>query len=124
DKDDNQAIGRSVGVITNKIHAMTDALGNPIEIFMSEGKTHDNKVANLLKNEYNTQVIVDKAYQSNEIRKNIQRISYHTVIPCKSHTQNNIPFYSQLKKESTMSEHFCYNIMYYIRVISGVVITI
>ncbi|MDE4992558.1 IS5/IS1182 family transposase, partial [Francisella tularensis subsp. holarctica] len=29
DKDDNQAIGRSLGGITTKIHAMTDALGNP-----------------------------------------------------------------------------------------------
>ncbi|KFJ73402.1 hypothetical protein DR86_1302 [Francisella tularensis] len=36
DKDDNQAIGRSVGRITTKIHAMTDALGNPIEILLSE----------------------------------------------------------------------------------------
>ncbi|EKM90077.1 transposase [Francisella tularensis subsp. tularensis 80700103] len=31
DKDDNQAIGRSVGGITTKIHAMTDALGNPMK---------------------------------------------------------------------------------------------
>ncbi|KFJ39334.1 putative transposase [Francisella tularensis] len=45
DKDDNQAIGRSVGRITTKIHAMTDALGNPIEILLSEDKTHDSKVA-------------------------------------------------------------------------------
>ncbi|MBK2327333.1 transposase, partial [Francisella tularensis subsp. novicida] len=70
DKDDNQAIGRSVGVITTKIHAMTDALGNPIEILLSEGKTHDSKVAiDLLQNVYNTKVIADRAYHSNEIRQ-------------------------------------------------------
>ncbi|MDE4984554.1 IS5/IS1182 family transposase, partial [Francisella tularensis subsp. holarctica] len=59
DKDDNQAIGRSVGGITSKIHAMTDALGNPLEILFSEGKTHESKVANLIKNLYNTKVIDD-----------------------------------------------------------------
>ncbi len=40
DKDNSQAIGRSVGGVTTKIHAMTDALGNPMEILLSEGKTH------------------------------------------------------------------------------------
>ena len=45
DKNDKQAIGRSVGGVTTKIHAMTDALGNPMKIILSEGKTHDSKVA-------------------------------------------------------------------------------
>ncbi|MDE5028365.1 IS5/IS1182 family transposase, partial [Francisella tularensis subsp. holarctica] len=75
DKDDNQAIGRSVGGINTKIHAMTDSLGNPIEILLSEVKTHDSKVANLLKNVYNTKVISDIAYHSNEISQHIQSIS-------------------------------------------------
>ncbi|QIV95708.1 dTDP-glucose 4,6-dehydratase [Allofrancisella inopinata] len=62
-RDNNQAIGRSVGGLTTKIHAMTDALGNPIEILLSEGKTHDSKVAiALLQNVYNTKVIADRAY--------------------------------------------------------------
>ncbi|MBK2316496.1 transposase, partial [Francisella tularensis] len=67
---------RSVGGITTKIHAITDALGNPIEILLSEGKTHDSKVAiDLLQNIYNTKVIGDRAYHSNEIRQHIQSIS-------------------------------------------------
>ncbi|MBK2357850.1 IS5/IS1182 family transposase, partial [Francisella hispaniensis] len=36
-KNDSQAIGRSVGGITTKIHTMTDALGNPLEVLLSEG---------------------------------------------------------------------------------------
>ncbi|MBK2323790.1 transposase, partial [Francisella tularensis] len=76
DKDDNQAIGRSVGGVTTKIHAITDALGNPIAILLSTGKTHDSKVSiDLLQNIYNTKVIVDRAYHSHEIRQHIQSIS-------------------------------------------------
>ncbi|MDE5022941.1 IS5/IS1182 family transposase, partial [Francisella tularensis subsp. holarctica] len=64
DNDDNKEIGRSVVWITNKIHAMTDDLGNPIEILLSEGTTHDSNVAKLLKNVYNTKVIAVRAYHS------------------------------------------------------------
>ncbi|MBK2357822.1 IS5 family transposase, partial [Francisella hispaniensis] len=75
-KNDSQAIGRSVGGITTKIHTMTDALGNPLEVLLSESKAHDSKVAiDLLQNPYNTKVIADRAYHSNKIRKHIQNIS-------------------------------------------------
>ncbi|AJI52227.1 transposase DDE domain protein [Francisella tularensis subsp. holarctica] len=118
DKDDNQAIGRSVGGITTKIHAMTDALGNPIEILLSEGKTHDSKVANLLKNVYNTKVIADRTYHSNEIRQHIQSISSEAVIPCKSNTLNHIPFDSHVYKERHLIENFFSKIKHFRRVFS------
>ncbi|MDE5032013.1 transposase, partial [Francisella tularensis] len=75
------------------IHALTDPLGQHIEILLSQGKTHDLKLANFLKNLYNTKVIADIAYHSNEIRKHIQSISYEAFITCKSNTLNNITFY-------------------------------
>ncbi|ADA78072.1 transposase DDE domain protein [Francisella tularensis] len=119
DKDDNQAIGRSVGRITTKIHAMTDALGNPIEILLSEDKTHDSKVAiDLLKNVYNTKVIADRAYHSNEIRQHIQGISSEAVIPCKSNTLNHIPFDSHVYKERHLIENFFSKIKHFRRVFS------
>ncbi|MDE4990564.1 IS5/IS1182 family transposase, partial [Francisella tularensis subsp. holarctica] len=77
-----QAIGRSVVGITTKIHAITDAVGTPIEILLSEGKTQDSKEANLLKNVYNTKVISVRAYHTNEIRQHIKSISSENVIPC------------------------------------------
>ncbi|MDE5002886.1 transposase, partial [Francisella tularensis] len=79
-----------------KIHAMTDDLGNQIEILLSEVKTHDSKVANLLQNVYNTKVIADRAYHSNEIRQHIQRLSSEAVIPCKSNPLHHIPFDSHV----------------------------
>ncbi|MDE4957382.1 IS5/IS1182 family transposase, partial [Francisella tularensis subsp. holarctica] len=79
-----------------KIHSMTDDLVNPIEILLSEGKSHDSKVDNLLKNVYNTKVIADIAYHYNEIRQHIQSIYSEAVIPCKSKTINHIPFDSHV----------------------------
>jgi transposase len=36
-----QAIGRSHGGLTSKIHALVDALGNPVEMMLTPGQAHD-----------------------------------------------------------------------------------
>src|SRR2546428_7529722 len=36
-----QAIGRSRGGLTTKIHALVDALGNPVELMLTPGQAHD-----------------------------------------------------------------------------------
>ena len=98
---------------------MTDALGNPMEILLSEGKTHDSKVAiDLLQNVYNTKVIADRAYHSNEIRKHIQNISSEAVIPCKSNTINPIDFDIHIYKERHLIENFFSKIKHFRRVFS------
>src|SRR5271169_71523 len=40
-KDDDQAIGRSRGGLSTKIHALVDALGNPLAFRLTAGQTHD-----------------------------------------------------------------------------------
>ena len=40
-KEGAQAIGRSRGGATTKIHALVDALGNPVEVMLSPGQDHD-----------------------------------------------------------------------------------
>jgi len=44
-KKDNQdeAIGRSAGGLSTKIHATTDALGNPTSFMLTRGQAHDAK---------------------------------------------------------------------------------
>ncbi|MBK2312771.1 transposase, partial [Francisella tularensis subsp. novicida] len=76
DKDDNQAIGRSVGGLTSKSHAINDSFGNQIAILLSTGNTHHTNVAtDLLQHIFNTKVIADRAYHSTEMRQHIQSIS-------------------------------------------------
>ncbi len=40
-KDENQALGRSKGGVTTKIHALVDALGNPLRFLLTPGQVHD-----------------------------------------------------------------------------------
>jgi hypothetical protein len=39
--DEDQAIGRSRGGLSTKIHALVDALGNPLGFFLTGGEAHD-----------------------------------------------------------------------------------
>ena len=40
-KDEDQAIGRSRGGLSTKIHALVDALGNPLALLLTPGQAHD-----------------------------------------------------------------------------------
>jgi hypothetical protein len=45
---ENQAIGRSKGGLSTKIHALVDALGNPVAFFLTPGQAHDLQGADAL----------------------------------------------------------------------------
>jgi transposase len=40
-KDERQAIGRSRGGLSTKIHALADALGRPLALLLTPGQAHD-----------------------------------------------------------------------------------
>src|ERR1019366_7280357 len=48
EKNGLQAIGRSRGGLTTKIHALVDALGNPVELMLTPGQDHDLTCAETL----------------------------------------------------------------------------
>ena len=64
---DDPAIGRSKGGLSTKIHATTDALGNPIGFFLTAGQACDLDGADQLLPtlEANT-VLADKAYDADD----------------------------------------------------------
>src|SRR3712207_4634951 len=53
--DSNEAIGRSRGGLTTKIHAIVDALGNPLAVSLSGGHVHDVTQAQVLTQEIEPQ---------------------------------------------------------------------
>ena len=64
-----QAIGKSVGGNTTKIHALCDANGNLIDFVLTGGNVHDSKVAPELIEKHDLECFVaDKAYHSSKIR--------------------------------------------------------
>ena len=60
-----QAIGRSHGGLTTKIHATVDALGNPTRFHLTPGQAHDLEGADiLLRGTQAGGIIADKAYDA------------------------------------------------------------
>jgi transposase len=80
-----QAIGVTRGGLNTKIHALCDALGNPVHFILTPGQRHDSKVAvELLAVAPAEAVVADKAYDSNEIVENAQESGMEVVIPSKA----------------------------------------
>lgn len=87
--EENQAIGKSKGGNTTKIHMAVDGFGLPLEFELTAGEVHDCKVApELIKklpiSEY---IIADKGYDSEEIRALIREKSSTPMIPRKSNSK-------------------------------------
>ena len=69
----SQAIGRSRGGPSTKISVRTDALGNLVDFVLLPGQGHDLiGVAPLLDGVECEALIADKAYDSNELRAELQ----------------------------------------------------
>jgi transposase len=89
----NQAISKSIGGNSSKIHLAVDADGNPIEIIISDGTTHDVKVSPHLISQLdleNTETVcADKGYDSEPLREQIQRTATKANIPRKANTNLN-----------------------------------
>src|SRR6266436_241720 len=69
-KNGSQAIGPSRGGLTTKIHALVDALGNPVELMLTPGQDHDLTCAEpLIENADPEALIADKAYDADPFSK-------------------------------------------------------
>src|SRR5260370_1493806 len=64
-KNGAQAIGKSRGGLTTKIHALVDALGNPCNLMLTPGQKHDLTCARpLLENVDPAPLIADNSYDA------------------------------------------------------------
>src|SRR6202050_4686753 len=62
---EDQAIGRSKGGLSTKVHALVDALGNPLDFILTPGQAHDLEGPDaLLPNRAAETVLADKAYDA------------------------------------------------------------
>jgi transposase len=65
--DQDEAIGRSRGGLSTKIHTLVDALGNPIDFFLTGGQVHDLVGADhLLPTMEADLLLADKAFDADE----------------------------------------------------------
>jgi transposase len=97
-----QALGRSRGGLTTKIHMLADALGRP-------GQAHDVTAAPaLLDGAEGESVIADGGYDTNEIRTIIAQAGMQAVIPSRRSRRTPIPHDPILYKARNRIER-CFN---------------
>jgi len=95
-----QAIGRSRGGRNTKIHALADAKGRLIAILLTGGEAHDCPIAERLidRVEPAERMLGDKAYDSNELRDELDRRGTKPVIPNRSNRKRRFSFSKRLYK--------------------------
>lgn len=80
-----QAIGRSRGGLTTKIHALVDALGNPANLILTAGQTHDLACAeDLIEHVDPGAMLADKAYDADTLIEKLKHRGITPVIPPKT----------------------------------------
>ncbi|MGK6317861.1 IS5 family transposase [Neorhizobium sp. DT-125] len=78
----NQALGRSRGGLTTKIHMLADALGRPLRFIITAGQVGDiTQAPALLEGQAGEAVLADKAYDGNVLREIIAAMGAEAVIP-------------------------------------------
>ena len=81
-KQQSQALGRSRGGFSTKVHVSVDALGNPLRFTLTEGQAHDITQADeLIDGIESDYVIADRGYDSQRLRERIVEMGATPVIP-------------------------------------------
>jgi putative transposase len=100
-------LGRSRGGLSTKIHAATDALGNPVRLLFGPGQRNDiTQAQNLIEGFEPGAVIADKGYDADHLREAVLTSDAEPVIPPKSNRRTPIPYDKVLYKERNLVERF------------------
>ncbi|MEL7068338.1 MAG: IS5 family transposase [Cyanobacteria bacterium J06581_3] len=104
----DEAIGRSAGGLSTKIHTTCDALGNPTGFFLTAGQAHDLQGADvLIANIEAEALLADKAYDADErMRAVLKAQGIEPVIPSKSNRTEPIDYDKHLYKARHLIENF------------------
>jgi transposase len=107
-KDDNQAIGRSKGGLSTKIHALVDALGNPLRFLLTPGQAHDLTGADALLPQMDAEVLIaDKAYDADgRVLEPLASAGKSAVIPPRQNRTTPRPFDEALYHTRHLIENF------------------
>jgi transposase len=105
---EDQAIGRSRGGLSTKIHTLVDALGNPVGFFLTGGEAHDLVGADhLLPTMEADTLIADKAYDADErVLEPLAAAGKTAVIPPRANRSSLRDYDRQLYGERHLIENF------------------
>jgi transposase len=106
--DEDQAIGRSRGGLSTKIHTVVDALGNPLGFHLTGGEVHDLAGADhLLADMAADALIANKAFDADKrVIEPLAAAGRTVVIPPKSGRKTQRDFDRDIYKERHLIENF------------------
>jgi transposase len=117
----NEALGRSRGGFSTKIHAITDALGNPLDFLLTGGEASDIGQAERLIQAVPQQAslaVADKGYDSDGFVQRLQELMIEPVIPPRSNRKVKRLYDRHVYKERHLIECFFGKIKHYRRIFS------
>lgn len=118
-RQEEQALGRSRGGFSTKIHVSVDALGNPLRFLLTGGQRHDITQAEALIANYEfARVIADRSYDSEDFLLTIAKKQAEAVIPPRKNRKEGREYDKHLYKERHLVECFIGKIKHYRRIFS------
>ncbi len=111
-----EALGRSRGGFSTKVHALCDALGNPRRFVLTPGQRADiTQAETLLTGETPAIVLADKGYDSNAFLAFIADLEAEAVIPAKRNRTQPRPLDQHLYTERNKIERLFNRLKHYRR---------
>ena len=114
-----QALGRSRGGFSTKIHITVDALGNPLRLKLTAGQRNDITQADALVEGFDSDyVIADKGYDADHFRQLVIDMGAIPVIPPRSNRKDLYDYDHHLYKDRHLVECFINKIKHFRRIFS------
>jgi transposase len=102
-----EALGRSRGGFSTKIHVACDGLGKPVKIILTPGQDHDvTQGPALIANSDAEKMIADKAYDSDAFIEAIESKNAEAVIPPRSNRTEERSYDKEEYKKRNVVERF------------------
>lgn len=115
----DQALGRSKGGFTTKIHVMVDGLGNPLDFILTGGQAADVTQAYILiEGVQATYALMDKAYDADKLIEQLKHQGIIPVIPPKSNRKEPREYDKHIYKERSLVECFIGKLKQFRRIFS------
>jgi transposase len=112
-----QALGKSCGGFSSKIHAKVDSFGMPLDFVLTAGQEHEIKSAEiLLGNVSSDYLLADRGYDCDAFRKKLQERGTEPVIPGKKNRLKRIDYDVHIYKERNFVERFFNRIKHFRRI--------
>jgi transposase len=114
---DEQALGRSRGGFTTKVHAAVNGLGQPVELTLTPGQASDiGQAEQLLADHAPEAVVADRGYDSRALVAEIEARGGEAVIPTRKSCTEQRAIDRHVYKERNVVERFWSKVKHYRRV--------